>query len=176
MDLLQSHGGDTGRRTDDQDRPAGSGTIGHELPEEAVGRIDGHVVHAHGGGNQRHIVDHRAGQTDQDDDDILTAHRLIEPLGKGGKNVRMFKSGNGEQDADKEHDAAHIDALERGYQGQMFLEFVLFITMQHLADQPEDAKTEENAHEWWKMGHTFKNRHGYQGTYSHAEHQVLFER
>lgn len=47
VDLLQAHGGDAGRRADDQDRTAGAGAVGKELPQEVVGREIAQAVHAH---------------------------------------------------------------------------------------------------------------------------------
>jgi hypothetical protein len=77
MDFLEAHGGNTGSRADDQHGTAGSGTIGNKLPQKAIGRIGRHIVHSHGGGNQWHIIDNGAQYADEDNDDVLTANRLL---------------------------------------------------------------------------------------------------
>jgi len=171
MDFLQSHGRDSGRRAYNQDGSAGSCTIGHELPEKAVGGRGGHGIHAYGGRHERYVVHHGTGQTDQGDNDVLSSYGLVEPLGQGIKNMGVLQSGNRQEDTYEENDAAHIDSFQGTDHAQVLLELVIFlVAVQEFTNQPEDAKPEENTHERRQLGNCFEDRDSHQDAETQTEH------
>ena len=150
--------------------------VGHELPQETVGRVLRQAVHAHGGGHQRHVVHDGADQADDGDDHVLAPDGLVEPAGQAGQDMGVLQGGHRQQDADEEDDRAHVDLLEGAHQGQVLLGLIVLLAVDQFAHQPEDAQTEEDAHERGQMGDGLEYRHRDQDAEPHGEHEVLLER
>ena len=62
------------------------------------------------------------------------------------------------------------------HQRQVLLVLVLLVAVDQLADQPEDAEAEQDAHEGGQMGDGLEDRHRDQDAEPHEEHQVPLER
>ena len=57
--LLQAHNNDTCGTTDNQHRTTDAGTVGQQLPEDAIHShiaSGSHRIHSHTSGYQRHVV------------------------------------------------------------------------------------------------------------------------
>jgi hypothetical protein len=175
VNLLQAHGGHARRRADDQDRAAGPGTVGQELPKEVVGRVLRQAIHAHGGRHQGHVIHNGTDQADDQHDHILPPYRLIQPLRQRGQDVGVFQCGDRQQDADEEHDGTHVDATEGMHQGQVLLVFILLLAVNQVADQPENAQAEQDAHEGRQVGDGLESGNRDQDAEPHEEHQARFE-
>src|SRR5574343_676930 len=175
LNPLQAHRGDAGCRTDDQDGAAGAGAIGEEFPQEVISREVGQAVHAHRGGDQRYVVDDGTDQADDQHDNVLAADAVVQPLRQRAQNVRVFQRCHGKQDADEKDQRTHVDFGQRVGQRQVLLVLVFLVAMDDIADQPEDAEAEQDAHERRQMGDRLEGRYGDQDADAQIEHQVALE-
>mmetsp|Transcript_6394 Transcript_6394/g.39891 ORF Transcript_6394/g.39891 Transcript_6394/m.39891 type:complete len:213 (-) Transcript_6394:1229-1867(-) len=78
ISLLHSHECDSCSRSYDENRPPCAGTVCNELPQAAVLRILGQIVHPHGGRYQGNVVDDRRNESYHCCDDLLTRDVLIQ--------------------------------------------------------------------------------------------------
>ena len=88
----------------------------------------------------------------------------------------MFERGDRQQDADEEHDRAHVDPRQRMRERQRPLVMLVLVAMNQLADQPEDAEPEQDAHEGRQMRDRLEGGHRDQDAEPEIEHQVALER
>ena len=121
----------------------GARAIGQELPEQAVRREAGQVVHSPSMPRRGDVVDDGADDSDHGDDEFLSADRLVEPPGQGAEDVAVLQSCHRWQDADEEHQGAEVDLARGVSQGEVGLEFVFLVPVDQVADQPEDAQAEK---------------------------------
>ena len=147
-DLLDSHRGDAGSGADDEDRTARSSTIGDEFPEEGIHRILRERVHTHGCRDQRHIVDDRAQETQQQDDDVLPTDRTIKPSGKRLENFGVFERGDRKENANEKQERRKVDPAQGVRQRQFLPNLGWLSLVEDFTDKPEGTKAEQNAHEW----------------------------
>ena len=113
-DLLEAHHDHTGSRTDDEHRTAHTGTIGQQLPEDAV---DGHVasglngIHTHTSGHEGHVVNDGGEYANDTSHEIMVAvEGFVETLAQTGEHADFLQYGHGHQDAEEEHNGAEVDA------------------------------------------------------------------
>ena len=88
----------------------------------------------------------------------------------------MFEAGDREQDAEEEHDRAHVDPRQRMRERQRTADMLVLVAMNDLADQPHDAEPEQDAHEGRQVRDRLEGGHRDQYAEPEIEHQVPLER
>ena len=111
-----------------------------------------------------------------DHDHVLPPDIGVQPSGEHLENVGVLQGRNRQQDADEEHDRAHVDPRQRVNQGKALL-FVLFlVAVDQFADQPENAEAKQDPHERRQVGDRLEGRHQHQNAEPEKEHQIALER
>ena len=140
-DLLKAHDDHTGSRADDQHRAAHTGTVGQQLPEDAVdGQVTGslHRIHTHATSHERYIVDNRREHTDDARHEVVIAlEGGVERLPEHGQHSHFLKHGHGHEDAKEEHDGAEVDLRQQVAHALGHRVVLSRLVMEDLRDRPE---------------------------------------
>ena len=122
--------------------------------EDDVGSRD--VVHAHGGSHQRHIVDHRREDADDEVDEEeaggFGTEGVVEATGKATQDAGHLKAAHGHQDAEEEEDGGSVDMLQRGDGGRQLVAFFLIFAADDFGGEPQHGQAEEHAQIGRQMG------------------------
>lgn len=78
ISLFHAHVRNPGRRANDENRAASTRTICNQLPKLCVERKLLNIIHAHGGSDQRNVVDHRRSQPDSAGDQLDTRNVIVQ--------------------------------------------------------------------------------------------------
>ena len=174
--LFQSHDYDACCGADDEHRAAYAGTVGQQLPEDAV---DGHCslcgygVHAHAAGYEWHIIDNGRQHADDAVDDVVVAGEgFVKTLAEGGENADFLKYGNGHEDAEEEHDGGEVyagqqvaDALGHGV-------VLSGVVVEYFGYGPQDAEHQQDAHERRQVGERLEDGHEAEAANAEPEDDV----
>ncbi len=87
----------------------------------------------------------------------------------------MFQCGDRQQDADEEHQRAHVDLAQRMHEGEALLVCIFLVAMDEVARQPEHAEPEQDAQERGQVREGLEDRDGHQYAQPQDEHQISLE-
>ena len=179
-DFLQSHHHHAGSRTDDEHRTSHAGTVGEQLPEDAVNGEVGawkNVIHAHAASHEGHVVDNAGNDTDDARHDVVIAVRgFVERLSEGSQNARFLQGGHSHQDAEEEEDGAHVDAFEQLRHAHLHaLVDMALRAVEKFRDAPEQTQHEQDAHERRQTREETEDGHEDEAAHTDEEHHVAFQ-
>ena len=133
-------------------------------------------VHAHGGGYEGHVVDHRREDADDEVDEEeaggFGAEGAVESACQGAEDASHFEAGNRHEDAEEEENGGGVDVLEGGDGGRQFVALFLILAADDFGGHPQDGEAEEHAEVGGKMGDGLEDRYENQCADTHEEDET----
>mmetsp|Transcript_11501 Transcript_11501/g.42940 ORF Transcript_11501/g.42940 Transcript_11501/m.42940 type:complete len:649 (+) Transcript_11501:395-2341(+) len=133
------------------------------------------VVHAHGGGNQRHIVDDRGCRSDGACEERLRGDVIVQEVGNRVEEAGRFQRSHAKQDAEEKENSGGVDLPQRRGHHELRV-LAALAEMQGVREHPHHPQGAQDAQVRRQARQGFEDRHRQQAEDPRGEYQLSSRR